>query len=69
MCSCAVIVMSGPISSSSVSSSVSSASGSICDVWGVAYPSDFIPGGGQFKTLNHFHRHYQQQPHQLAARY
>ena len=44
-------------SSSSVASisSVSSSAGSICDLWGVAYPSDFIPGGGNYWFQQHHH--------------
>jgi len=41
--------------------SSTASSGSICDLWGVAYPSDFIPSGGGF-----YHHHYQQRLHKVA---
>ena len=34
-------------------------SGSICDLWGVTYPSDFIPGGGGQKQHRQYRLHHQ----------
>ena len=57
MCSEVRMMSAAAVSTlSSISSSLSS-SGSICDLWGVSYPSDFIPGGGGHWLQHHHHRH------------
>ena len=56
MCSEVRMMSAAAVSTlSSISSSISSC-GSICDLWGVTYPSDFIPGGGGHWLQHHHHR-------------
>ena len=56
MCSDVRMMSAAAVSSlSSISCSMSSC-GSICDLWGVTYPSDFIPGGGGHWIQHHHHR-------------
>ena len=69
MCSDVRMMSAAAVSSlssiSSISSSMSSC-GSICDLWGVTYPSDFIPGGGGHWIQHHHHRD-QQDSNRLLA--